>query len=176
MVKKWIRLGAPQVALNAPNILNKFTMTYTKTVPWDWNADRIMAAVSKEARHLVFNCHGFPTRPNFPVPHLSLGTVLHPGNVGAFDALASIPSLRVIWISACALASSTAGSDFCAEMAKRSVCYVVSQLVGVPDWAGRAGHVEDYTYAMPVYFGPDGTKLARSKFLGKASELGFTPL
>lgn len=176
MVKKWISLKSPQVALNAPNILNKFTMTYSKTVPWDWGADKIMANVSKEARHLVFNCHGFPTRPNFNAPHLSIGTVLHPGNVGAFEALASIQSLKVIWLSACALSSSVAGSDFCAEIARRSICYVVSSLVGVPDWSGRAYHIEDYTYSMPVYYNPKGEKIARSTFFDKGADLGFKPV
>lgn len=175
MTKKWISLASPQVAFNAPNILNKFTMTQTKTVPWDWSADKILANVSKEARHLVFNCHGFPTRPNFQAPHLSIGTVIHPGNVAAFEALASIKKLLVIWISACALSSSQAGSDFCAEMAKRSRCYVVSSLLSVPDWAGRPYHVEDYTYAMPVYYGPSGAKISRSDFLRMGPELGFTP-
>ena len=176
MVKKWISLKSPQVVLNAPNILNKFRMTSTITVPWDWDAGKIMASVSKEARHLVFNCHGFPTRPNFDAPHLSLGTVLHPGNVGAFEALASIKPLNVIWLSACALSSSAAGSDFCAEIAKRSHCYVVSSVVSVPDWSGRAYHIEDYTYAMPAYYNPKGDKMARSAFFDKGADLGFKPV
>lgn len=173
MLKKWIRLTSPSVALNAPNILNKFYMTHTKTIPWDWSADRIMGSVFKEARHLVFNCHGFPWRADFPAPHLSIGTVLHPGNVGAFDALRSIYSLRVIWISACAISSSAAGSNFCAEIAKRSICYVVSSLLSVPDWSGRALHFEDYTYAMPVYYDWNGDKISRSTFFAKGPELGF---
>ena len=82
--------------------------------------------------------------------------MLHPGNVAAFEALRSVPKLRTIWISACALSSSAAGSDFCAEIAKRSWCYVVSSLMSVPDWSGRAYHIEDYSYAMPVYYDDDG--------------------
>jgi hypothetical protein len=176
MPKKWIRLKAPHVALNAPNIRNKFSMTKTVIVPWDWDADKIIAAVPKDARHLVFNCHGFPTKPDFPVPHLSIGRVIQSGNVGVFDALARIASLRVIWLSACALSSSAAGSDFCAEIAKRSVCYVASTLVGVPDWSGRAGHVEDYSYATPVYYRSDGVKINRSDFFKMGAEFGFAPV
>ena len=79
-------------------------------------------------------------------------------------------------MSACALSSSAAGSDFCAEIAKRSVCYVVSSLVGVPDWSGRAHHIEDYTYSMPVYYNMKGEKVSRSAFFEKGSVLGFKPV
>jgi hypothetical protein len=41
----------------------------------------------------------------FQAPHLSIGTVIHPGNVSAFELLAKIETLSVIWITPCGLCS-----------------------------------------------------------------------
>jgi hypothetical protein len=170
----WIKLKAPNMALNAPNVV-PFRMTYSPTIPWDWSAHKILASVHTGVRHLVFNCHGFPTgkKASFPAPHLSLGTTLHPGNVDAFDQLMSIWDLRVLWVSACNLADGGEGSEFCKEMAKRSGCYVVSETLSVPDRTARSSHVEDYCYAMPRYFTPDGGAIARTDFFALGPELGF---
>jgi hypothetical protein len=172
-VTQWIKLESPQVALNAPNV-KRFAMKYSPVIPWDWNADRILGeGVPKGVRHLVFNCHGYASRPGFGAPHLSLGTVLHPGNVGAFDQLMRMDTLLVIWISACNIAGSADGMGFCKAMAKRSGCYVVTQSLSVPDAAVRAGHIENYSYAMPAYINPAGDLVTPSAFFAKGGELGF---
>jgi hypothetical protein len=173
---KWIKLASPQVSLNAPNV-TPITMKYTKTVPWDMNADKMFEPdmVARDAKHLIFNCHGFPTgkKADFPPAHLSIGTVLFGGNVDAFSAIGSITSLRVIWIASCNIADGSGGDEFCKAMAKKSACYVVCQFLAVPDRRNRTGHVEDYDYAMPKYWDSDGELISRSTFLSYGNSLGF---
>ena len=173
----WIRLAEPQVSLNAPNVKFMLRMKHSKAVPWDWSVDRMFdEAVPAGVRHLVFNCHGFPTgkKPDFPVAHLSIGTVIHAGNVGAFRKLFPIKELRVIWLAACNLADMGAGDELCAEMARKSGCYVVSAIYETSDIAIPSGHVEDYRYATPVYFQPgDGKKIYRGDFFEQGKALGF---
>ena len=54
-----------------------------------------------------------------------------------------------------------------------SGCYVISEMTEVPDKAVRAGHVEDYIYAGPKYFTPEGGLLFRGDFFAMGPELGF---
>jgi hypothetical protein len=173
MRKKWIKLASPQVALNAPNV-KKFIMKYSRVIPWDWGADRILGkeAVPDGVKHLIFNCHGYVTRESFGAPHLSIGTVIHKGNISAFERLRNIPELKVIWIAACNIAGGE-GLEFCKIMATTSGCYVVAQVLGVPDIAVKSDHIEDYSYAMPVYIQPSGEPVSRDKFFELGDALGF---
>jgi len=173
-VAKSFKLKSPQVSLNAPNVRFKRFMTYTKVIPWDWSVHKMFTdAVPRDARHLVFNCHGYAQRPEFKAPHLSLGTVIHPGNVHAFEMLYSIATLKVIWISSCTVASSNDGLNFCMSMAIYSGCYVVSQLYAAPDVALDSGHTDDNKDSSPVYIDPYGYLIARKDFLDMGDDLGF---
>jgi len=175
MAKKWIKLASPSVALNAPNVTNKFILKYSPVIPWEMSAHEILEKkVPRGVRHLVFNCHGYVSRPNFAAPHLSLGTVFHPGNVSAFDVLMSIGELRVIWIAACNIGGSVDGRNFCIAMAKRSGCYVVTYTMAVPDAAVRSNHIEDFDYCMPAHIDPWGDGLSRQDFFARGGELGFS--
>jgi hypothetical protein len=127
--------------------------------------------VQKEDKHLVFNCHGFQSLPNFGAPHLSIGTVVHAGNVGAFAKIAN--TVKVIWISACNIAGSTAGSDFMAAMAKTAGAYVVAPTMAVTQRT-RKDSVEDTAGAMWLYYDTTGTKISRSSFIALGPSLGFT--
>lgn len=169
-----IRLKAPHTVLNAPNV-KALQMTHTKTVPWDWSVTRIMEWVPKDSRHLVFNCHGFHTgrKADYPVVHLSLGSVIQANNTAPFDTLAGISSLRVIWIMACSLAGEGPGNVMLADIARRSGCYVVAAATDTPDRAYTAGCVEDYRYASPLFFTPGGGTISRGAFFEKSVELGF---
>jgi hypothetical protein len=122
--------------------------------------------------HLVFNCHGYASRPDFQTPHLSIGTVIHPGNIGAFTILAPI-KLRVIWISACSIASSATGEDFCKKMARNAECYVVAAMFHVTQNV-KSGHVEDTAGASWKYFDPQGSLVGRLDFINLGKRLGFT--
>jgi len=131
----------------------------------------------RTANHLVFSCHGFHTgkKPDFPVVHMSIGTVLHAGNVGAFDVLMSILDLRIIWVTACSLATEDPGDAWLKEMARRSGCYVVANSFDTPDRTPPWNCVED-TYplnAWPKYFTPEGKSVGRDSFLSLGSELNF---
>lgn len=174
MSRKFIKLKSPSVVLNAPNITNKWRMTYSYTVPWSMSAhEMIKQHVHSTARHLVFNCHGFAWRPNFQAPHLSIGTVVHAGNVSAFDPLGSYPQLRVIWISACTLASSQEGQQFCVEMARHARAYVVASIVGTPDVASPAGSILDPVDSMPYIVDPKGNPTGQQTFRALGPSLGF---
>jgi hypothetical protein len=171
---KWIKLASPTVALNGPNVWHRFIMKYSPVIPWDWSAHRILSeAVPRGVRHLVFNCHGHAWRKEFPTPHLAIGTAIHPGNVGAFDALMPIRELRVIWIASCTIASSQAGQDFCKEMAKRSGCYVMAYNYECPDAAVRSEHIEVFPDASPVFFDPWSELVEQAAFFAAGKELGF---
>jgi hypothetical protein len=177
MATKWIHLDEPQVALNAPNVQNNFLMKYSYVIPWDWDAEKIFRErVPQGVKHLVFNCHGFTSRPNFGAPHLSLGTVLHPGNVGTFKKLFDISTLCMIWISSCGISGSAAGLEFCKEMAKNSGCFVVTQQTGVPDIPVRLNCVIDYERSLPQYISPKGEMISRSDFFELGRFLDFKKL
>jgi hypothetical protein len=173
----WIKLDAPQVALNSPNAGTRFRMTYSPVIPWDWSIDRMLdEAVPEGVNHLIFNCHGIPTggKRDFPAPHLSIGTAIHPGNVGAFSKLSPREDLCVIWLSACNVADGGAGSGLCQQIANLSRCYVVAHMVAVADVAIRSGHIQDYVDSYPVYFQPgDLRHLTRGEFFEMGPDLGF---
>lgn len=173
MRKKLIKLQSPQVALNAPNV-KKFRMKHSPVIPWDWDAGRILSkeGVPDGVKHLIFNCHGFVSRESFSAPHLSIGTVIHKGNVSAFERLRDIPELKVIWIAACNIAGGD-GLEFCKMIAQKSGCHVVAQVLGVPDILVKSDHVEDYYYAMPVYIKPNGDPISRGDFFGLQETLLF---
>jgi hypothetical protein len=129
-------------------------------------------AVPDGVKHLIFNCHGYVTRESFGAPHLSIGTVIHKGNISAFERLRNIPELKVIWIAACNIAGGE-GLEFCKMMATTSGCYVVAQVLRVPDIAVKSDHIEDYSYAMPVYIHPSAELIGRDKFFELGDALGF---
>src|SRR5450759_4690198 len=166
MSRKWFKLASPSVALNAPNVRYPMTMSYSHTISWSASAhDIIKQKVKSTARHLVFNCHGFAWKESFPVPHLSLGPAFHPGNVSAFDPIAQMQALFVIWLSACNLASSEAGTNFLRDIARHGACYVVGSMMPVGDVASPAYCVEDWSGSTPVYVDPTGRLMARQEFL-----------
>jgi hypothetical protein len=170
-INRWVHLDAPSVSLNAPNV-SKMDLTRNPVIPWDQDAESMLVKnVQKEDKHLVFNCHGFQSLPNFGAPHLSIGTVVHAGNVGAFAKIAN--TVKVIWISACNIAGSTAGSDFMAAMAKTAGAYVVAPTMAVTQRT-RKDSVEDTAGAMWLYYDTTGTKISRSSFIALGPSLGFT--
>jgi len=173
---RMIRLKTPYAVLNAPNV-TPISGTHVKTVPWDWSADKMLGWVPSDSKHLVFSCHGFHTgrKADFPVVHMSIGTVLGAANVGAFDVLMAAPNLRVIWIAACSLAGEGPGDAWLSEMARRSGCYVVGASADTADRSPAWGCVEDSRYAMPKYFDPagGGKMVSRGDFFSFGAELGF---
>jgi hypothetical protein len=176
--QNWVKLASPQAALNSPNAGRVFRMKYSHVVPWDWGIDRMLDWIPAGVRHLIFNCHGIPTgaKADFPVPHLSIGTAVHPGNVGAFAKLKSRNELGVIWLSSCNVADGGPGNDFCAAMAKYSGCYVSAHQGPVADPVLRTEHIQDYDRSMPIYFNPNGTKLGRGEFYAVGRDWGFEHL
>jgi hypothetical protein len=170
-VNRWVTLDSPSVSLNADNV-KRMQLTRNPVIPWSTDAETMLTSnVSKGDKHLVFNCHGFQSLPSFGAPHLSIGTVVHAGNVGAFAKIAGM--VNVIWISACNIAGSQDGSDFCAAMAKNSGAHVVAPTMAVTQNV-RKDSIEDTAGAMWLYFDPSGTKIARSKFIALGPSLGFT--
>lgn len=172
----WIKLDAPQIALNSPNAGTRFMMTYSPIVPWDWSIDRMLDSIPDGVNHLIFNCHGIPTggKADFPAPHLSIGTAIHPGNVSAFSSLSPREDLCVIWLSACNVADGGAGSALCQQMANLSRCYVVGHLLAVTDVAMRSGHIQDYVNSTPIYFKPGNLRpMYKGDFFEMGPELGF---
>ena len=171
------KLEPDHVSLNAPNIkFNRF-MTYTRVIPWDWSVHRVLTdAVPSGVRHLVINCHGWPWKESFQAPFLSIGTVIHPGNVSAFESLARIETLSVIWITSCGLCSNPDGVNFCKAMARHSRCFVVNHQYAAPDVYLPTGHVDDLFDSSPHYIDPDGASMSRKDFLSLREDLGFAPV
>jgi hypothetical protein len=173
----WIRLDSPQVALNSPNAGTHFRMTYSPVIPWDWSIDRMLdEAVPEGVNHLIFNCHGLPTgaKRDFPALHLSIGTAIHPGNVGAFSKLSPREDLCVIWLASCNVADGGPGSALCQRIADLSRCYVVAHLGGVKDQALRTDHIQDYVDGLPIYFRPGNIDpMYRGDFFEMGPDLGF---
>lgn len=170
-VSRWVKLEPRSVALNAPNVDN-MTLTASPVVPWQQSPEEMFANNVKQGdKNLVFNCHGFATRPTFATAHLSIGPVLHLGNVGAFDRIAGM--VGVIWISACNILSSTMGEEFCKAMAKRAGAYVVAPTMAVPQH-NKKDSVEDTAGAMWKYVSPQGEWVSRQDFIALGPSLGFT--
>lgn len=170
---RWIKLSSPQVVLNAPNV-RPLRMMYSPVIPWDWSVDRMFdEKVPVGVRHLVFNCHGFATRPNFKTPHLSIGTVIHLGNVSAFRKLFPKIDLQVIWIAACSIAQTATGQMFCRKMAELSGCFVVAPSFATPMINGGPGVIHDYQRSLPIYIAPPGHLMSRADFFKKGADLGF---
>jgi len=173
MAIQWFKLAPPQIVFNAPNV-KPFKMTHARVIPWDWSVDQMFdQALPMGARHLIFNCHGFPTKPDFQTPHLSIGTVIHPGNISAFQKLFGMLDLWVIWISSCNIAGSEDGLNFCKDMAKISGCYVVAYGFPVPDEVNKQSQLKDYTNSMPKYIEPSRNLMRRDDFLKLGPKLGF---
>ena len=172
MARTWIKLESPQIALNAPNV-KKFIMKYSLVVPNTMSPDQMFAKVPNDVKHLIFNCHGH----QLPAPYLSIGTHIDSSHItgypNPFVTLANILTLRVIWISACALASSPAGEEIIKGIGNSSACYVVSEVMAVPDVAVRANCIEDYSNSMPKYCDPDGNWMSRGDFFALGPKLGF---
>jgi hypothetical protein len=170
-VTRWVKLEPDSVALNAPNV-TKMTLTHSPVIPWDKSAhDMLKENVKQDFKHVVFNCHGFISRPGFETPHLSIGTVVHPGNVDAFTQLAPL-NVKVIWISACNLTLSAEGEEFCKNMARKVGSYVVAPTFAVTQNVKR-DHVEDTAGAMWKYIDPKGSLVGRMDFIKAGPGLGF---
>jgi hypothetical protein len=177
MTYTYLYLTGPSVSLNAPNVANVSPMKYHPRVPWSMGAHEIIKQyVSSAYHHLVFNCHGFVTQPNFPVPHLSLGTVFHAGNVSAFDPIASYPLLKVIWLTACNLGSSDAGKEFIMAIAAHSRCYVVGAFTAWEDVRCPPECILDPIHKTPFIGTPSGGSIGQQSFRALAGSLGFLPL
>jgi len=170
-VTRWVKLEPDSVALNAPNV-TKMTLTHSPVIAWDKSAHEMLNEnVKQDHKHVVFNCHGFTTRPGFETPHLSIGTVVHPGNVDAFSQLAPL-NVKVVWISACNLTLSAEGEEFCKNMARKSGAYVVAPTFAVTQNVKR-DRVEDTAGAMWKYIDPKGNLVSRMDFIRKGPSLGF---
>jgi hypothetical protein len=175
MARSFLKLAQPAVALNAPNVQYRITMSDSHTVPWSASAHSIIKTyVKSTARHLVFNCHGFAWRETFQAPHLSLGTVFHPGNLSAFDPIRQMESLFTIWLSACNLGCSEAGREFLRGIARHAYAYVVGASMPVGDIQCPKHCVEDWQGSMPMYIDPTGRLMTRTEFMQLKTSLGIT--
>lgn len=176
MATKYFKLSNPSVSLNAPNVRNKLKMTYAPVIPWSKSAHQIISEnVHSAMSHLVFNCHGYATRESFATPHLSIGTVIHTGNVSCFDPLTSYPTLKVIWMAACNIASSAQGIEFCKEVARHARAYVVASITACPDLPCPAGCILDPGPYSPYIVDPRGTPVGQQSFRAMGNQLGFSP-
>lgn len=169
---KWIKLSRNQCALNSDNVVGTFPMTHSFTIQAGSSNDEMIAKIPQGIKHLVFNCHGFPSKPSYPA-HLAIGQTLKADNVGCCSPLMS-NSCSVIWLSACNIGGD--GLQFCKNLAIVTGCFVVTQTLGVPDRNMKRDCVEDYDYAMPQYINPKGAMISRMDFFGLGQMLDFTPL
>ena len=131
-VTRWATLDAPSVAFNADNVA---PMALTQSPVIKEGQDLYSAIgqyVKHGTKHLVINCHGFVSRPNFGAPHLAIGNVLHAGNVQWFDQVAG--NVGVIWVSACNILSATDGEEFCKQLASIPV-----HTLSLPPWPSPSG-------------------------------------
>ena len=170
-VSRWVKLEPPSVVFNADNVA---PMTLAKSPVIKEGQDLYSAIgqyVQRGTKHLVFNCHGFVSRPNFGAPHLAIGNVLHAGNVQWFDQVAG--NVGVIWVSACNILSATDGEEFCKQLAKHSGAYVVAATMAVTQRT-KASCVEDTAGAMWKYINPKGEYVGRNGFIALGPSLGFT--
>lgn len=170
---KWIKLAAPQVSLNAPNVGNVCPMTQAFIIQWGTTNGDMVKKVPDGTRHVVFNCHGFGDKPEYPA-HLAIGQTLKADNVAVCNPWYSITTLRCIWLSACNIGGT--GLPLCKELARQTGCYVATQTMGVPDRRFEKHCVEDYYFAMPLYIDPFGEMVARADFMKMGKTLGFTAL
>lgn len=151
-------------------------MSSTRVVPWAEGAEEMLKKVPRGSRHLVFNCHGFRAgkKEDFPAAHLSIGTAIHLGNVGAFSQLRELHELKVIWLQSCNIAGAGEGNELCQRMADASGCYVVAQEKSIPIIAAPANHVYDAASQTPLYFKSQSReKVWRGDFFALDRELGF---
>ena len=169
---KWIKLARNQCALNGHNVGGSFPMTHSYVIVPGTTNDAMIAKVPEGTKHLVFNCHGFPSKPTYPA-HLAIGQTLKADNVGSCSPL-MYNSCSVIWLSACNIGGD--GLDFCKNLAQVTGCYVVTQTMGVPDRKMKQDCVEDYYYAMPQYINPRGVMISRKDFFALHDRLEFTQL
>jgi hypothetical protein len=169
---KWIKLARNQCALNSDNVGGAFPMAHTFIIKGGTSNDAMIKKVPEGIKHLVFNCHGFPSTSSYPA-HLAIGQTLKADNVGSCSPLMT-NSVRVIWLSACNIGGD--GLDLCKNLARVTGCYVVTQTMGVPDRKMKRDCVEDYYYAMPQYIKPAGTMISRKEFFELSKTLEFTLL
>jgi hypothetical protein len=167
---KWIKLAKNQCALNSHNVGSLFPMSHTFLIKVGTTNDEMIAKVPQGIKHLVFNCHAFPTNPSYPA-HLSIAQTLKADNVGCCEPLFN-NSCKIIWLSSCNIGGGD-GLDVCKNLAKVSGCYVVTQTMGVPDIRMLENCVEDYHYAMPQYVKPDGTMISRIDFFKLQEKFEF---
>ncbi len=163
---KWLRLAQPSVSLNAPNV-KLLEQKYTQVIPLDATPVAIVRDyVPPDARHLIVNCHGNPD------PAIMLGTRIHADDVDAFEPIAAMPDLKMIWFSACNIAGSTKGHNFCKKLAAVARVYVVAHTASIPDRKCKTNCIEDYIYAMRTVFKPNGELHNPEKFYDELGEWG----
>lgn len=162
---RWIGLQGPCVALNADNVKYKVKVKYSPVIKAGTPSDQMIKnEVPQGVNHLIFNCHGFEDKSTYPA-HLSIGTTITKDNVDLMAPIASNLTLRVIWFSACNIGGSAGAQELCERMARKTGCYVVTQTLAVPDVNLPTNCLVDNKGLMPIYYNPDGKKIARTAFL-----------
>lgn len=171
MKASWFRLKQPTTVWNGPGVKANFHK-YTEypgsgASPAQLIADHIGAG----SAHLVINCHGHRG------PELEIGTGLNVNRLEPFVAVAAMPELKMIWLSACNAMAWEMGYAFCQRLAMLSQTYVVGYLTELPDRRPPANHIEDADYAKRTVFDPYGQTVAPSAFYGDlAPWAGFKPV
>lgn len=171
---KWIKLARDQCALNSDNVGGLFPMAHTFKIKGGTPNDEMIKKVPKGIKHLIFNCHGFPTSDKYPA-HLAIAQTLKKDNAHCCAPIKG--SCKVIWLSACNIGGGEDGLNLCKKLAEVTNCYVVTQTMGVPDRKMKRDCVEDYYYAMPKYIKPGGKEMiSRNDFFDLHDTLEFTRL
>jgi hypothetical protein len=168
--QKLVRLSPNSVGLNGPRIVNQTQATRNHFCPYGTSNADIVAKLKDGDRHVIFNCHGHPTKPEYPA-HLEIGQTFKEDNVQVCEPWMRISSLRVIWLSACNIGGS--GRPFCAKLAKTTGCFVVTQTFAALDRAVKPGTVEYCYYGMPAVISPSGDPIGIDDFKKKGKELSF---
>lgn len=162
---RWIGLQGPSVALNADNVQYKIKVKYSPVIKAGAPSDQMIKnEVPQGVNHLIFNCHGFEDKSTYPA-HLAIGTTITKDNVQLMEPIYSNSTLRVIWFSACNIGGSAGAQELCERMARITGCYIVTQILSVPDVNLPIDCLVDNAGLMPSYYNPKGKKISRKEFL-----------
>ncbi|WP_157200475.1 hypothetical protein [Methylomonas lenta] len=161
---RWIGLQGPSVALNADNVQYKIKVKYSPVIKAGAPSDQMIKnEVPQGVNHLIFNCHGFEDKSTYPA-HLAIGTTITKDNVQLMEPIYSNSTLRVIWFSACNIGGSAGAQELCERMARITGCYIVTQMLSVPDVNLPIDCLVDNAGLMPSYYNPKGKKISRKEF------------
>jgi len=148
---RWIGLQGPSVALNADNVQYKIKVKYSPVIKAGASSDQMIKnEVPQGVNHLIFNCHGFEDKSTYPA-HLAIGTTITKDNVQLMEPIYSNSTLRVIWFSACNIGGSAGAQELCVRMARITGCYIVTQILSVPDVNLPIDCLVDNAGLMPSY-------------------------